>query len=81
MARALLTSSQKKLLDLAVRGFDRDAIAAELAVHPDSVSGRLARARARLGARSNMELVAQAIAHGVVAAPLRRQPPSYRRGS
>lgn len=71
MARALLTRSQKRILDLAIVGRNTAQIAAELGVDRTSVQGRLQRARDRMRARNNMELVARAMELGLIAPPRR----------
>lgn len=71
MARALLTPGQRLVIGLAISGHGMAAIAERLGVHRCSVEHRFGRARNRLRARNNMELVARAIDLGLVSPPRR----------
>jgi DNA-binding CsgD family transcriptional regulator len=70
--RPTFTRSQRQILGLLVQGLSSRQIADRLGIATCSVDGCVARARRRIGARTNLQLVAMAVAAREVAAPKAR---------
>ena len=67
--RPHLHVTQRQVLSRLVRGRRPAEIAKELKIGVSAVSARICSSRRSLGARNNFELVARAIALGLVEAP------------
>lgn len=64
-----LSRRELEILDLLAAGEDTDAVAAALAISPNTVRNHLARASLRLGAHSRLEAVSEAIRRGIISPP------------
>lgn len=68
-ARSLFTRNQRDVIDRMVQGKLAREVADDLRIDVSNVQGAIKRARQRVGARNNMELVAIAVTSGEVRPP------------